>query len=204
MWNIPCLSDLKKKPSYSKSTRDFSFHFETPNCSLQLKVRIPEGDSDPFIPFMKVRSLQFSTCTLLRTLSKQIIQKTQRKWDFPPSPWASRVLLHTNSILPQFLLQTYLCLFIRFGVFSPSLSLKKNGALFIRLWSMKNYLFRGRSSQMWEGPSNFLRSFPNWLTTRILTREAFLEQPRATMAWTSLLVFLMHLQYWSPVLNYHD
>lgn len=61
---------ILKKPSCSRSTGDLSFHFEIPNCSLQLKVHIPGDDSDPFIPFKKVKSLQFSMCTLLWTPSQ--------------------------------------------------------------------------------------------------------------------------------------
>lgn len=132
MWNTLCFSDLKK-PSYSKSTRDLSFHFETPNCSLQLKVHIPEDDSDPFIPFMKMRSLQFSMCTLLWTLSKQIIQKTLEKMRFCSQSMSQHSITTWLKLIEsfQFLLHTslYVCMVCGF-FFSPFLSLKKMGALF--------------------------------------------------------------------------
>lgn len=202
MWNIPCLSDLKKAILFKK--------YQGPQFPFWNIKLLPTTQGlhsrrwlRPFHTFYEDQFLQFSMCTLLWTLSKQTIQKTLRKRDFPPSSWASMVLLHTNSILPVSSPHVPLYVHKIWGFFA-FLTTQENGALFIRLWSMKNYLFRAERSQMWEGPSNFLRSFPNWLTTRILTREAFLEQPRATMAWTSSLVFLTHFQYWSPVLNYHD
>lgn len=79
----------------------------------------------PFHTFCEAQIFAVQHVHFIVDTIKAYNSENTEKMGFPPNPWGSMVLLHTNRIL-QFLLHAYLCMFVRFGVFSPPfLSLKK-------------------------------------------------------------------------------
>lgn len=193
-----------KKPSNSKSTREPQLPFWNTKLLPTTQGSHSRRWLRPFNTFYEgqIFAVQHVHC-IVDTIKAHHSENT---WENGSSPPAHETAQYYYTLIEsfQFLLHTHLCMFVRFGGFSPFLSFKKMSdwenemSLFIRLQSMKNY---SRAEVKCEkGQVTSSGPFQTGFCMNP-TGEAPLEQPRATTAWASSLVFLMDLWYWSPVLN---
>lgn len=124
MWNIPCLSDLKKSHLIQKVPGTSASILKHQIAPYNSRFTFQKMTQTLSYLFMKI-SFCSSACALY--CGHYQSKPFRKHWENGISPLVHEPAWYYYTLTAsfQFLLHTYLCMFIRFGFFSPFLPLKK-------------------------------------------------------------------------------